>query len=387
MNNLILSLSVEARMIIAEIIALIGLTIIIAIYSNNKIKHLNDKTFYLYNAKNTHTAKIKLSLLPILVFIISLILISVQIAFSWDNLLAKNETINTSQTIASTSQQEVQNTTQKNNSETDTTKLNTKNETTNNITTTPSQTQNKTTENKILENKTTESKPANTEKENKATTSQTSTSNEKSIAYLTFDDGPSSITHSVLDILKKYNVKATFFVINSGNYNKATLQREVNEGHTIGLHAYDHNYAIAYKDDNSYLDGIDKLRAKVKADTGFDSHYIRFPGGSSNTISKRYSKGIMSRITKTAKQRGYKYYDWNVDDDDAGRARTADDCYNNVIKELRPNRSNIVLMHDFGTNKKILEALPRIIEYCQKNGYKMLPIDDNTPEIHHGISN
>lgn len=387
MNNLILSLSVEARMIIAEIIALIGLTIIIAIYSNNKIKNLNDKTFYLYDVKNTHTAKIKLSLLPILVFIISLILISVQIAFSWDNLLAKNETINTSQTIASTSQQEIQNTTQKNNSETDTTKLNTKNETTNNITTTPSQTQNKTTENKILENKTTESKPANTEKENKATTSQTTTSNGKSIAYLTFDDGPSSITHSVLDILKKYNVKATFFVINSGNYNKETLQREVNEGHTIGLHAYDHNYAIAYKDDNSYLDGIDKLRAKVKADTGFDSHYIRFPGGSSNTISKRYSKGIMSRITKTAKQRGYKYYDWNVDDDDAGRARTADDCYNNVIKELRPNRSNIVLMHDFGTNKKILEALPRIIEYCQKNGYKMLPIDDNTPEIHHGISN
>lgn len=387
MNNLILSLSVEARMIIAEIIALIGLTIIIAIYSNNKIKNLNDKTFYLYDVKNTHTAKIKLSLLPILVFIISLILISVQIAFSWNNLLAKNETINTSQTIASTSQQEIQNTTQKNNSETDTTKLNTKNETTNNITTTPSQTQNKTTENKILENKTTESKPANTEKENKATTSQTSTSNGKSIAYLTFDDGPSSITHSVLDILKKYNVKATFFVINSGNYNKATLQREVNEGHTIGLHAYDHNYAIAYKDDNSYLDGIDKLRAKVKADTGFDSHYIRFPGGSSNTISKRYSKGIMSRITKTAKQRGYKYYDWNVDDDDAGRARTADDCYNNVIKELRPNRSNIVLMHDFGTNKKILEALPRIIEYCQKNGYTMLPIDYNTPEIHHGISN
>jgi len=108
MNNLILSLSVEARMIIAEIIALIGLTIIIAIYSNNKIKNLNDKTFYLYDVKNTHTAKIKLSLLPILVFIISLILISVQIAFSWDNLLAKNETINTSQTIASTSQQEIQ---------------------------------------------------------------------------------------------------------------------------------------------------------------------------------------------------------------------------------------------------------------------------------------
>ena len=375
MNNLILSLSVEARMIIAEIIALIGLTIIIAIYSNNKIKNLNDKTFYLYDVKNTHTAKIKLSLLPILVFIISLILISVQIAFSWNNLLAKNETINTSQTITSTSQQEVQNTTKITKSETNNTPAAIDNNTnTTNTTETQSKlTANKTNENKISENKTAESK--------------TTTSNGKSIAYLTFDDGPSSITNSVLDILKKYNVKATFFVINSGSYNKTTLQREVNEGHTIGLHAYDHNYAIAYKDDNSYLDGIDKLRAKVKADTGFDSHYIRFPGGSSNTISKRYSKGIMSRITKTAKQRGYKYYDWNVDDDDAGRARTADDCYNNVVRELRSNRSNIVLMHDFGTNKKILEALPRIIEYCQKNGYTMLPIDDNTPEIHHGISN
>lgn len=377
MNNLILSLSVEARMIIAEIIALIGLTIIIAIYSNNKIKHLNDKTFYLYNAKNTHTAKIKLSLLPILVFIISLILISVQIAFSWNNLLAKNETINTSQTIASTSQQEVQNTTKSETNNTPATIDNNKN------TTNTTETQSKPTENKTNENKTQTNKVS----ENKTAESKTTTSNGKSIAYLTFDDGPSSITNSVLDILKKYNIKATFFVINSGSYNKTTLQREVNEGHTIGLHAYDHNYAIAYKDDNSYLDGIDKLRAKVKADTGFDSHYIRFPGGSSNTISKRYSKGIMSRITKTAKQRGYKYYDWNVDDDDAGRARTADDCYNNVVRELRPNRSNIVLMHDFGTNKKILEALPRIIEYCQKNGYTMLPIDDNTPEIHHGISN
>lgn len=375
MNNLILSLSVEARMIIAEIIALIGLTIIIAIYSNNKIKHLNDKTFYLYNAKNTHTAKIKLSLLPILVFIISLILISVQIAFSWNNLLAKNDTINTSQTIASTSQQEVQNTTKIIKSETNNTPATIDNNTN---TTNTTETQSKPTENKTNENKT---------QTNKVSENKTTTSNGKSIAYLTFDDGPSSITNSVLDILKKYNVKATFFVINSGSYNKTTLQREVNEGHTIGLHAYDHNYAIAYKDDNSYLDGIDKLRAKVKADTGFDSHYIRFPGGSSNTISKRYSKGIMSRITKTAKQRGYKYYDWNVDDDDAGRARTADDCYNNVVKELRPNRSNIVLMHDFGTNKKILDALPRIIEYCQKNGYTMLPIDDNTPEIHHGISN
>ena len=239
MNNLILSLSVEARMIIAEIIALIGLTIIIAIYSNNKIKHLNDKTFYLYNAKNKHNTKIKLSLLPILVFIISLILISVQIAFSWDHIIAKNETINTSQTIASSSQQEVQNTTKITKSETNNTPATIANNTN---TTNTTETQSKPAENKTNENKTQTNKVS----ENKTAESKTTTSNGKSNAYLTYDDGPSSITNSVLDILKKYNVKATFFVINSGSYNKTTLQREVNEGHTIGLHAYDHNYALAY---------------------------------------------------------------------------------------------------------------------------------------------
>ena len=380
MINFILSLSIEAKIIITEIMAIIGIIIIISIYSRNQIKFSNNE-----NLNIKHSKRIKLLILPILITILSVIFIIIQISFSWNKLITQIKPTNASQNTST-------NTDISSNTKITNTQIPQTNQTTNNIIKNEISSQNTinetTIQNKVEEPKNNENKTQiNKTHENQITEPKNTTTNTKSIAYLTFDDGPSSITNSVLDILKKYNVKATFFVINSPSYNKTTLQREVREGHTIGLHAYSHNYAIAYKDDNSYLDGIDKLRAQVKSDTGYDSHYIRFPGGSSNTISKKYSKGIMTRITKMAKQRGYKYYDWNVDDDDAGRAKTADDCYNNVIRELKPNRSNIVLMHDFGTNKKILEALPRIIEYCQKNGYKMLPIDNNTPEIHHGISN
>lgn len=380
MINFILSLSIEAKIIITEIMAIIGIIIIISIYSRNQIKFSNNE-----NLNIKHSKRIKLLILPILITILSVIFIIIQISFSWNKLITQIKPTNASQNTST-------NTDISSNTKITNTQIPQTNQTTNNIIKNEISSQNTinetTIQNKVEEPKNNEDKTQiNKTHENQITEPKNTTTNTKSIAYLTFDDGPSNITNSVLDILKKYNVKATFFVINSPSYNKTTLQREVREGHTIGLHAYSHNYAIAYKDDNSYLDGIDKLRAQVKSDTGYDSHYIRFPGGSSNTISKKYSKGIMTRITKMAKQREYKYYDWNVDDDDAGRAKTADDCYNNVIRELKPNRSNIVLMHDFGTNKKILEALPRIIEYCQKNGYKMLPIDNNTPEIHHGIAN
>lgn len=380
--NLILSLSTEARMVIAEIVALIGILIILFLYTNIKSKNIEDEQFYLYNVEKRKEKKKKLKLIPWLTLIIGIILITFQTIFSWKNITNINTTKIPSNNWQSTNQSLPESSNKiQNNKNQQNEIINSEQQPQINEQEEPQNNQQQTIEQK---NKIKNEEQINKQKQ---TEEQKTTSNNKSYAYLTFDDGPSQITNQILDILKENNVKATFFIIHSGNYNKTTLQREVREGHTIGLHAYDHNYAIAYKDDNSYLDGIDRLRAKIKADTGVDSHYIRFPGGSSNTISKRYSKGIMSRITKIAKQRGYKYFDWNVDDDDAGSAKTSDDCYNNVIKELRPNRSNIVLMHDFGTNKKILGALPRIIDYCKKNGYIMLPINDNTPEIHHGISN
>lgn len=241
-------------------------------------------------------------------------------------------------------------------------------------------------ENQVVNQNTTTNNTVNNQ--NKTSETNTTESNRDGFVYLTFDDGPhSNITPKVLDILKEHSVKATFFVINSGNYNGSIVKREADEGHTIGLHAYDHNYKNAYETDNAYLDGIDKLREMVKRDSGYDSKYIRFPGGSSNSISKRYNVGVMSRIVPMAKERGYRYYDWNVSSEDAGGAKTPDQLYNNVIKHLSKKRSNVVLMHDFGTNKGIIEALPRIIKYCKENGFILAAIDDHTPEIHHRITN
>ena len=367
MNNLILSLSVEARMIIAEIIALIGLTIIIAIYSNNKIKHLNDKTFYLYDVKNTHTAKIKLSLLPILVFIISLILISVQIAFSWDNLLAKNETINSSQTIASTSQQEVQNQAQIAKSETNTTPTTINNNTS---TTNTTETQSKTTETKPNENKTTENKTqTNKISENKTTESKTTTTNEKSIAYLTFDDGPSSnITPKVLDVLKEEGVKATFFVLGQNvKSHPEQLKRIYDEGHYIANHSYTHKYSKIYASVDALLEEFNDTEAEIKkvVGEGYNTFLFRFPGGSYGGV---YNK-IKKQIKGILRDKGIVSLDWNALSGDAEGKKTVDAQLKKFEDSRKGETGLVVLMHDIGDKHATPETARQIIKRLKAEGY------------------
>jgi len=208
----------------------------------------------------------------------------------------------------------------------------------------------------------------------------------KGIIYLTFDDGPSSTTPKVLDILKKENIKATFFVVNFSSEYEPYIKRIVNEGHTIALHSYTHNYKLIYSSENAYFDDLNKLKEKVKNITGIDSYILRFPGGSSNTISS-FNKGIMTYLTKKVKESGYHYFDWNVDSRDAGGAKNSDAVYNNVMKNLNPNRNNIVLMHDFANNNKTVDALERIIKDAKNKGYKFSNITYNTPMVTHGVNN
>ena len=206
------------------------------------------------------------------------------------------------------------------------------------------------------------------------------------IIYLTFDDGPSSTTSKILDILKKENVKATFFVVNFNSGYEQVIKRIVNEGHTIALHSYTHNYKLIYSSENAYYDDLLKLREKVKDVTGVESNIIRFPGGSSNTVSM-FNKGIMSILTKSVKEKGYNYFDWNVDSRDAGGARNSTEVYNNVMKNLNKNRNNIVLMHDSHNNNKTVDALERIIIDAKNNGYRFSNITMNTPMVTHGVNN
>lgn len=203
--------------------------------------------------------------------------------------------------------------------------------------------------------------------------------------YLTFDDGPKAgITDVILDILKEEGIKATFFVTNGGPDN--LIQREYNEGHTVALHTASHNYATIYSSSDNYFNDLYSVRDRVKRLTGYDSKIIRFPGGSSNTISRRYSTGIMTYLTRETLNRGFKYYDWNISsgDADAG-SHTADEIYNNVVRQLSSKRVNMVLMHDIKPYTR--DALRRIIRYGKENGYTFEAIGEKTEMVTQRVNN
>ena len=203
--------------------------------------------------------------------------------------------------------------------------------------------------------------------------------------YLTFDDGPNSgTTDVILDILKEEGVSATFFVTNKGP--DELIKREYDEGHTVALHTASHDYSIVYASDESYFNDLYSVQDRVKRITGFESKIIRFPGGSSNTVSRKYSQGIMSRITKETLNRGFKYYDWNVSSGDAaGGNLTADIIYNNTVNSLRHDRANMVLMHDIKPYTR--DALRNVIRYAKENGYHFEKITMATEMVTQGVNN
>lgn len=202
--------------------------------------------------------------------------------------------------------------------------------------------------------------------------------------YLTFDDGPSStVTPGILDLLKKYNIKATFFVIGTTG-NDDLIKREYEEGHTIGLHSYTHKYSI-YKSEQTYFDDLNKISDKVEKITGVKSKIIRFPGGSSNTVSRDYSIGIMSRLTDKVESLGYSYFDWNVGSSDTATGNATKVC-NNVKKRLSEG-TNVVLMHDYSGKESNIKALECIIKYGLDEGYDFSKITSSTKNIHHYVAN
>ena len=204
------------------------------------------------------------------------------------------------------------------------------------------------------------------------------------VVYLTFDDGPNEgTTNVILDILKEEGIKATFFVTCNGpDY---LIKRIYDEGHTLALHTCNHNYSYVYSSVDNYFNDLNSVSNRVKNITGYDSKIIRFPGGSSNTVSRNYAYGIMSTLTGMVLERGYRYYDWNVDSDDAGHAYTSNQVYYNVVNALSYNRSNVVLMHDIKYQTR--DALRDIIRYAKNNGYGFSKITMDTYMVRHGVNN
>ena len=204
------------------------------------------------------------------------------------------------------------------------------------------------------------------------------------IIYLTFDDGPNSgTTNVILDILKEEGVKATFFVTGYGP--DELIKREFDEGHTVALHTNVHDYATVYASVDAYFNDLYAIQERVKRITGQESKVIRFPGGSSNTVSRKYCSGIMSTLVQEVQNRGFKYYDWNVSSGDAGSTTLASGVYSNVVNGLNPNRSNMVLMHDIKSYTR--DALRDIIRYGKANGYVFERITTDTPMVTQRVNN
>ena len=200
---------------------------------------------------------------------------------------------------------------------------------------------------------------------------------------MTFDDGPCSYTESILNVLNKYNVKATFFVTNQFSNYQDLIKKEYLSGHSIGVHTFTHNYGKIYESVDSYVNDFDNMNKIIYDETGFYSKLYRFPGGSSNTIS-RFNKGIVTKIANKMNELGYVYYDWNVDSNDTGTS-DPEEIYNNVIKEIEKKDYSVVLMHDI--KKANIISVDKIISYGLENGYTFLPIDENSPIVHHKINN
>ena len=209
---------------------------------------------------------------------------------------------------------------------------------------------------------------------------------EGGICYLTFDDGPSDNTLKILDILDAYGIKATFFVV--GTAKTQYMPQIVNRGHAIGLHSTTHNYSSIYADVNSYLADIQGISDIVYNTTGIRSNIIRFPGGSSNGVSAKYSPGIMTDLTQRMQSLGYSYYDWNVSSGDASAARVpAQTIVNNVLNAARGKNSICVLMHDNGGKTTTVDALPDIIEGLDAMGFRFAPITAEVYGFHQRVIN
>ena len=201
---------------------------------------------------------------------------------------------------------------------------------------------------------------------------------------LTFDDGPSKTTPDVLAALKDAGVHATFFVVATG-YNEKylpLLTEASAAGHQIALHSASHEYSDIYRSSEAYWADIGLLKERIAPYVDTESiRYLRFPGGSTNTVSRRYGgKGLMQQLKAEAEQKDFQWVDWNVCAEDAvGGHPSADTIYRNVVRETGEQTHCIVLMHDSSTTRTTAEALPDIIRWYADNGYTFLTVAEALP--------
>lgn len=193
---------------------------------------------------------------------------------------------------------------------------------------------------------------------------------------ITFDDGPDSKwTPLILDILKQYNVKATFFVLGvKVEDNPQLLRRILEEGHEIGIHSYTHPDMYIASEERILLE-LNASQRLIETITGHSTILFRPPYSDCMPHTAAELKPF-----KIAQDMGYLTVAYTIDTEDWARPGVE-----NILKRVRQQRSegNIVLMHDAGGNREqTIEALPLIIEYLRKRGDNIVPLSEmlNIPD-------
>ena len=202
--------------------------------------------------------------------------------------------------------------------------------------------------------------------------------------YLTFDDGPGPYTGRLLDLLSAYGVPATFFVTAANEDYYDLIGRAYREGHTIGVHTYTHNYNQIYASEEAWLEDFWAMQEIIREQTGDYTPIFRFPGGSSNTVS-RFNPGIMTRLSEMMEDLGYRYYDWNVSSGDAGETNDTSEIVENIINGCAGRGWSIVLQHDIKDYS--VAAVEQVIIWGRNNGYSFRALDMSSPDAHHGVNN
>ena len=204
------------------------------------------------------------------------------------------------------------------------------------------------------------------------------------VVYMTFDDGPSDLTVPLLDILDRYHVKATFFVVGVFDKNEtADLKEIVGRGQAIGVHSYTHDYRKVYASNAAFFSDADKMHDRILRDTGVDTRLFRFAGGSVNAYDRKIAKELKAGLA----QRGYVYYDWNVSSGDGSAKTSAQAILSNALNGVRRHRVSVVLFHNSAPKQATLSDIPKFIETLQGEGYRFASLDppvDNAPFVFGG---
>ena len=198
--------------------------------------------------------------------------------------------------------------------------------------------------------------------------------------YLTFDDGPSTNTDRILDILAQYGVKATFFVVGKEGYTDQ-YRRIVEDGHSLAMHSYSHRYNEVYASLDSYKADLTKLHDYLYELTGEDCRFVRFPGGSSNTVSKVSMWDLIDYL----ESEDMVYFDWNVSSGDStGGKKSVNQLTNNVLENIGKYNNAVVLFHDAAGKTTTVDALAGIIEkILESDNTVLLPISEDTVKVQH----